>query len=135
MLVFDVTNRRSFENVKEWIGKLKKECEDAPVLLVGSRADAEKHVVSAQEAAFCAELYGTNYIATSAKSNTNIDLVLLLAMSICSTSLRTLEVKAFYCITEKMLKAKLDAPPSAVQHSGVRVTQDKGGKGKKCKCG
>ena len=48
MLVYDVTNSKSFENIEKWLSKLKAHGnEDAEMLIIGNKCDLEeKRLVS-----------------------------------------------------------------------------------------
>lgn len=73
VLVFDVTNRNSFINIKYWLdqvientdGKLK-------MILVGNKIDIETRNVSFEEADNFAKKNEIKYIETSSKKNINV---------------------------------------------------------------
>ncbi|XP_032900771.1 ras-related protein Rab-42 [Amblyraja radiata] len=76
LLLFDVTNRHSFENVREWLKEV-----DAHVfpnktifVLVGHKSDlVEERQVPRDEAEALAAALGLNYLETSAKDNSNVE--------------------------------------------------------------
>ena len=51
LLIYDITNRRSFENCAEWLSRLKdNSLEDIIIMLVGNKTDLEdKREVSKSE--------------------------------------------------------------------------------------
>jgi GTPase SAR1 family protein len=59
LVVFDVTNRESFNNVKQWMGEVGRYArEDVAKVVVGNKCDEANRVVTAQEAAQLAQEYG-----------------------------------------------------------------------------
>ncbi len=75
MIVFDVTSRESFENVKNvWYEDVKKvELTDAVIVLVGNKIDLEEREISYSEGESLALELGMDYIETSAKSGENVE--------------------------------------------------------------
>ena len=76
IIVFDITCRRSFGNVKSWYVDLLEHTNKTPgeltIVLVGNKNDLDNRVVSEEEAESLASELGMSYIETSAKLNTNI---------------------------------------------------------------
>ncbi|XP_028941173.1 LOW QUALITY PROTEIN: ras-related protein Rab-42-like [Antrostomus carolinensis] len=74
LLVFDLTNRASFEHVPEWY---REAAGDRPptFVLVGHKSDlAADRAVSAEEAGQLAATLGMAFVETSAHSNLNVEL-------------------------------------------------------------
>ncbi|XP_025768446.1 ras-related protein Rab-42 [Herpailurus yagouaroundi] len=77
LLVFDVTNRKSFEHICDWHQEAMATQGPNKVifLLVGHKSDLQStRVVSAQEAEELAASLGMAFMETSAKKNCNVDL-------------------------------------------------------------
>ncbi|XP_029802089.1 ras-related protein Rab-42 isoform X2 [Suricata suricatta] len=77
LLVFDVTNRKSFEHICDWHQEvMATQGPDKVIfLLVGHKSDLQStRVVSAQEAEELAASLGMAFMETSAKKNCNVDL-------------------------------------------------------------
>ncbi|XP_062511483.1 ras-related protein Rab-1-like [Corticium candelabrum] len=74
MLVFDVSQRQSIENIKTyWLPELLRRTEsDVAKVLVGNKSDLEAEV-SCEEARDVAASYGMSYIETSAKLDSNVN--------------------------------------------------------------
>jgi Ras-related protein Rab-1A len=73
MIVYDVTNKASFENVKQWMQDLYRYApEDVELLLVGNKCD-EVRAVDYQVAKEFADSAGIPLIETSAKTSVNVD--------------------------------------------------------------
>ncbi|NWR63221.1 RAB42 protein, partial [Bucorvus abyssinicus] len=74
LLVFDLTNRASFEHIPEWY---REAAGDRPpaFVLVGHKCDlAAERAVSAEEAGHLAATLGMAFVETSAHGNLNVDL-------------------------------------------------------------
>ncbi|DAA22438.1 TPA: RAB39, member RAS oncogene family-like [Bos taurus] len=75
-LVFDITNRRSFEHVKDWLEEAKMHVQPFQIvfLLVGHKCDlASQRQVTREEAEKLSADCGMKYIETSAKDATNVE--------------------------------------------------------------
>ena len=75
IVVYDVTDKVSFNNVKQWLGEIDRyACQSVNKLLVGNKADlVEKKVVDYNEAKEFAEGLGISFLETSAKSAQNVE--------------------------------------------------------------
>jgi small GTP-binding protein len=74
MVVFNVDNRESFENIDFWITKLKELSGEIPFIIIGNKIDLEeKRVVSSEEIKSKAEKFGIKFFETSAKLNESVD--------------------------------------------------------------
>ena len=72
MIVFDLTKKDSFENVKVWL-KDTKEIKDCPIVLFGSKCDIiDRREISKEEAEKFANSHKLPYFEISAKENINI---------------------------------------------------------------
>uniref|UniRef100_A0A6I8NR15 small monomeric GTPase n=1 Tax=Ornithorhynchus anatinus TaxID=9258 RepID=A0A6I8NR15_ORNAN len=75
ILVYDITDEKSFENIQNWM-KTIKENASAGVerLLLGNKCDMEaKRKVQQERAQKLAQEYGVRFFETSAKSSLNVD--------------------------------------------------------------
>jgi len=75
IVVYDVTDKVSFNNVKQWLGEIDRyACQSVNKLLVGNKADlVEKKVVEFNEAKEFADSLGISFLETSAKSAHNVE--------------------------------------------------------------
>jgi len=75
IVVYDVTDKVSFNNVKQWLGEIDRyACQSVNKLLVGNKADlVEKKVVEYNEAKEFADSLGISFLETSAKSAHNVE--------------------------------------------------------------
>lgn len=76
IIVYDVTDRESFTNVRHWIQEIDKYAADGvKKLLVGNKCDlSSKKVVSYDEAKELADSLGISFMETSAKNSHNVEL-------------------------------------------------------------
>ena len=74
VLVYSVTDKRSFESLGGWLDDVKKKNSDAKFLLVGNKIDepGEKRVVTEEEGKNFAEKNKMKFLEVSAKTGDNI---------------------------------------------------------------
>ena len=76
LLLFDITNEKSFTNVSNWIKEIK-ECSDEPyIYLIGNKIDNPDRVITKEKAEELAESLGIIYFEISCKMNLNIQEVM-----------------------------------------------------------
>lgn len=75
IIVFDIGNIDTFENVKMWISECKKYNSDAEIFLVGNKSELPNYLrkISKDNAEKYAKTIGCDYIEVSAKTGFNID--------------------------------------------------------------
>uniref|UniRef100_A0A1I7UBQ3 Ras-related protein Rab-21 n=1 Tax=Caenorhabditis tropicalis TaxID=1561998 RepID=A0A1I7UBQ3_9PELO len=118
LLVFDITDRRSFEKVKNWVLEIKT-ClgKSAEILIVGNKTDLEdERKIARQDAEAYAETEGAIYMETSAQDNIGIS-------------------EAFEALTAKMLDRARTAPTEATSaNRSIRLIDDeeRDGRSKRC---
>ena len=74
-VVYDITNRNSFQNIKSWIEDCKKQSPKSVfIVLIGNKIDLEnKREVSYEEGSIYAQKNGMLFFETSAKTGKNIE--------------------------------------------------------------
>jgi small GTP-binding protein len=73
ILVYDVTNHTSFDNIKKHIEEVKSHNDNIPIILVGNKTDLIKdRTVNKEFAQKFAKQNGMTFFETSAKENCNI---------------------------------------------------------------
>lgn len=74
-IVFDITKKDTFDNVKSWLNEVKNYCNaNINITLVGNKIDLEnKRIISREEALDFANNNNINYIETSAKTGYNVN--------------------------------------------------------------
>ncbi|XP_066508269.1 ras-related protein Rab-8A isoform X2 [Hoplias malabaricus] len=75
MLVYDITNEKSFDNIKNWIRNIEEHASaDVEKMILGNKCDInEKRQVSKERGEKLALEYGIKFMETSAKANINVE--------------------------------------------------------------
>ena len=75
ILVFDVTNKSSFENLNIWLKDIKEKSPSIPIVLFGNKVDInkDKWEVTSEEAKNFAEKIELPYFEVSAEINQGIN--------------------------------------------------------------
>ena len=76
MVVFDVTNQKSFDDLKFWLDSIKTHIYDddyIPIVIIGNKIDLQKRVVQKKDAIDFAEKNHYHYYETSAKTGDGVD--------------------------------------------------------------
>ena len=110
LLVYDVTDQKSFENIKTWFGNVEQHAsEDVNKILIGNKCDWEdRRVVSKEQGQALADSLGVPFVEASAKSNVNVeDAFLSLARTIMA---RLLDGSGSHDVGSGSQGVKLDGP-------------------------
>lgn len=75
MLVYDITNSKSFDNIAKWLRNIQEHAnEDVEKMILGNKCDMEdKRVIPKERGEAIARENGIRFLETSAKTNVNID--------------------------------------------------------------
>ena len=75
ILIYDITNRRTFENVQKWISQIREETsQNVVIYLIGNKIDMkEERKVSTEEGKKLADELGLPFMETSAKEGINVN--------------------------------------------------------------
>ena len=75
ILIFDVTNIKSFENIKKWINEIKEEIsENVSIVLIGNKIDnVKQRKITKEQGEKIANEIGTKFFETSAKTGEGIN--------------------------------------------------------------
>ena len=75
ILIYDVTNRKTFDNVRDWVEQIREEVSDkVSIILVGNKIDnVEGRKVTTEEGQKMADECQLSFFECSAKSGENID--------------------------------------------------------------
>ncbi|KAI3695945.1 hypothetical protein L1987_78951 [Smallanthus sonchifolius] len=97
MLVYDITRRGTFENVKKWLHELREYGNrDMVIVLVGNKSDlVDSREVDAEDGRSLAQLEDLCFMETSAKENLNVEDAFLQMIT-----------KIFEIVSQKNLEAK-----------------------------
>lgn len=101
IIVYDITRRVTFNNVRDWIKELKENnSNDCSILLIGNKTDINMNrSVKYEEGKDLAEEFGCDFIETSVKKDKNVK-------------------KAFNIITENIL--------NKIENNQLDITNDNG---------
>lgn len=75
MLVYDITNEKSFENIKNWIRNIEEHASaDVEKMILGNKCDMnDRRQVSKERGEELAIEYGIKFMETSAKASINVE--------------------------------------------------------------
>ncbi|KAF4014409.1 hypothetical protein G4228_005820 [Cervus hanglu yarkandensis] len=75
MLVYDITNEKSFDNIRNWIRNIEEHASaDVEKMILGNKCDVnDKRQVSKERGEKLALDYGIKFMETSAKANINVE--------------------------------------------------------------
>jgi len=94
LVVYDITNRSSFENLNSWLIEIEKNGnKNVYKLLIGNKSDLEdQRKVSKEEGKEFAEINGMEFFETSAKENYQVqDAFIQLTRDVIKTKDKSLE--------------------------------------------
>ncbi|CAH8841929.1 unnamed protein product [Trichobilharzia szidati] len=74
MLIYDITSRKTFDNIQRWMGNIQSlASEDVEKLVVANKCDvSDRRVVLYEEGSQKAEEHGIKFLETSAKTGENV---------------------------------------------------------------
>ncbi|CAX39704.1 Ras-related protein Sec4 [Candida dubliniensis CD36] len=119
VLIYDVTDSRSFENVENWFQTVTQHAnEDAQIFLVGNKCDDEvNRQVSKEQGQELAAKLNVPFLEASAKSNENVDSIFYELASI---------------IQEKHVEENIGGVGGAGGAGGIDVSQNNSGAKNNC---
>jgi small GTP-binding protein len=79
-LVFDITNRKSFENVSNWLIEIERnivdDIDNVKIMLIGNKSDLnDNRIINYAEAEQFAKENNLLYFETSAKNGSNVNFI------------------------------------------------------------
>ena len=72
IVVFDLTNKESFQRVTDWLNQIRGYSSKLPIGLFGNKSDLDHRIITQEEIDTLCEKENLVYFETSAKTNTNI---------------------------------------------------------------
>ena len=114
LLIYDITNRRTFENLEDWLIEIEKNAKkDVLIILIGNKCDCEEgREITTKEGIDFANKYGMKFFETSARNNINVSeafqmlVRLLIENSIQNKNERSKQEKNINISSTKNLKTK-----------------------------
>ncbi|ELW67098.1 Ras-related protein Rab-8A [Tupaia chinensis] len=132
MLVYDITNEKSFDNIRNWIRNIEEHASaDVEKMILGNKCDVnDKRQVSKERGEKLALDYGIKFMETSAKANINVEnLALDYGIKFMETSAKAnINVENAFFTLARDIKAKMDkklegnSPQGSNQ--GVKITTE-----------
>jgi len=110
LLVYDVTDERSFSNIRTWIAAMPEHTSAASKLIVGNKCDLDdKRAVPMHKGQVLAQEYGFDFVETSAKTNINVDLAFTMIVKEIKTKMESNKMP----VESKDKEVKLKETPQA----------------------
>lgn len=75
MLVYDITEKESFNNIVKWIDLIKEYNDNLPLILIGNKTDKDDRIIDTLEGKNLAKEYNMDFYETSALNGENIEKV------------------------------------------------------------
>ncbi len=74
LLVFDMTNKKSYDKLDEWVQSFREARDDAPIILIGNKSDLKNQIkITESESKEYATVNNLGIIITSAKTGQNVE--------------------------------------------------------------
>lgn len=78
LLLYDVTNQSSFDNIRAWLSEIKQYAEeDVVIMLLGNKVDKPNRVITKEQGEKLAKQYEVSFMETSAKTGQNVELAFM----------------------------------------------------------
>ncbi|XP_077184026.1 ras-related protein Rab-37 isoform X7 [Paroedura picta] len=79
LLLYDITNRMSFDNIRAWLTEIHEYAhKDVVIMLLGNKADVNsERMIRTEDGESLAREYGVPFMETSAKTGMNVELAFL----------------------------------------------------------
>ncbi|XP_015180185.1 PREDICTED: ras-related protein Rab-37-like isoform X1 [Polistes dominula] len=79
LLLYDVTNKTSFDNIRAWLSEIREHAnEDVVIMLLGNKSDCrQERMVKKEDGERLAQEYKVPFMETSAKTGLNVELAFL----------------------------------------------------------
>ena len=86
LLLYDVTNQSSFDNIRAWLSEIRQYAEeDVVIMLLGNKVDKANRVITKEQGEKLAKQYEVSFMETSAKTGQNVELAFM-AVARCVSS-------------------------------------------------
>uniref|UniRef100_A0A1B6DTS0 small monomeric GTPase n=1 Tax=Clastoptera arizonana TaxID=38151 RepID=A0A1B6DTS0_9HEMI len=80
LLLYDVSNKTSFDNIRAWLGEIKEYAQDdVVIMLLGNKADcgSSERLIRREDGERLAKEYNVAFMETSAKTGLNVELAFM----------------------------------------------------------
>lgn len=73
-VIYDMTSKKTFEKLNDWVRDFRDARDDAPIILIGNKSDLEKQIkITERESKEYANTNNLGMIITSAKTGQNVE--------------------------------------------------------------
>ena len=74
LLVYDISEKQSFQNIENWMDSIKENSNELPIILIGNKSDLnDERQVSFEEGQQKADEFGCPFYETSCKTGDNVN--------------------------------------------------------------
>ena len=74
LLVYDISEKQSFQNIENWMDSIKENSNELPIILIGNKSDLnDERQVSIEEGQQKADEFGCPFYETSCKTGDNVN--------------------------------------------------------------
>ncbi|GFO32039.1 ras-related protein rab-26 [Plakobranchus ocellatus] len=78
LLLYDVSNKNSFDNIRAWLGEIQEYSQDdVVIMLLGNKCDCHERAVRKEDGDRLSKEYGVAFMETSAKTGMNVELAFM----------------------------------------------------------
>ncbi|CAF0921972.1 unnamed protein product [Brachionus calyciflorus] len=78
LLLYDVTNQSSFDNVRAWLSEIRQYAEeDVVIMLLGNKVDKANRIITKEQGEKLAKQFEVSFMETSAKTGQNVELAFM----------------------------------------------------------
>jgi small GTP-binding protein len=109
LILFDISDRGSYEEVEYWINEVRKYIDGIPIILIGNKVDLERKVAYEDVLQFANQKKLAAYIETSTKDDVNISVTFSLLNDIIYNFIRSGESVFNTDDLDPSIKLKIDA--------------------------
>ena len=108
IIIYDITNKNTFYNLKNWISLIKEECDkNMKILIIGNKSDLDsQREISREDASNYAKMEKVQYIETSSKTGENV-------------------IKAVTILSEKILENNVQRNSSIILDASISFSDKK----------
>ena len=74
LLVYDISEKQSFQNIENWMDSIRENSNESPIILIGNKSDLnDERQVSIEEGQQKADEFGCPFYETSCKTGDNVN--------------------------------------------------------------
>ena len=109
-IVYDITSRKTFENIDKWIGEIKERTtDDVKLIIIGNKTDLNnEREVKSEEALIKYQDMDIPLIETSALEDTNVNEAFINLIKIVYKDIARKEIEERKCISDNKISQGID---------------------------